>query len=62
MTTYRTPPEIHEMLNKALRDRAALLKTLERAERVFRRPPNPAAEVAMLAEMRATITKLWEST
>ena len=29
MSTYRTSPEIHEMLNKALRERAELLEALQ---------------------------------
>ena len=32
MTTYRTSPEIHEMLNNALRERAELLAALQAIE------------------------------
>ena len=39
------------------RENAELLEALEQAERVFRKPPDPDAEIACLAVMRAAIAK-----
>ena len=63
---YRTAPEIHDMLNRALRERGELMAILEKAQKLrpallFRDGVVPLCVLDYCNEARALLAKLKET-